>query len=140
MYQEMQLVRCPRALTAKERRIRDRLMRRKFYDCNQPNKDIRHPILFRAFVAANHQGHPIVLLLCQISKPNAKGKFNYCLYSDGLYGKNHWASDSYGFGNLADARAAFKEHLVQEVIGIWSWVIDVIQKEAKVITDKQRRF
>jgi hypothetical protein len=122
---------CPRELTPKQKRVRDSLMRRKLYDQNHPEEKRRYPILFRAFIPANHQGNPSVLLVCQYTTPNLSGEFEYVVFSDGLYGRGHRPSDKFGSGTMADARAAFKEHLVYEVLGFWPDVIQRVLKDAK---------
>jgi len=124
-------VRCPRSLSTREQRVLQSLMRRKFYDCNHPEEGRRFPILRRAFVPADFQGNPVVVLLCQYALPDGLGRFDFCIYADGLYGRGHWASDSFGFGNMKQALAAFKEHVAYEVLGVWPWVINRVLKDAK---------
>ncbi len=106
-------------------------MQRKFYDCNHPEEGRRFPILQRAFVPANHQGHPIVVLLCQYTRPDATGRFDFCVYGDGLYGRGHWASDSFGYGTMKHALTAFRNHVAFEVLGIQPWVVRRVLKEAR---------
>ena len=113
-------------------------MRRKFYDLNHPEERKHYPILFRAFIPADHHGHPTVLLLCQYTKPNKDGKFEYAVFSDGLYGRGHWPSDKFGSGDEKAARAAFEEHLVYEVLGVWPWVIQKVRREARALAREGR--
>jgi hypothetical protein len=125
--------RCPRDLTEKQREILKNLMRRKFYDLNHPEEGRRYPILFRAFIPADYQGNPTVLLVCQYTKADKTGKFEYAVFSDGLYGRGHWPSDKFGAGDIGTARAAFEKHLVHEVLGVWPWVIRRVRRQAKKV-------
>lgn len=129
----MRSVRCPRGLTKKEQKVLRSLMRRKFYDLNHPEEGRRYPILLRAFLPADHRGNPCVILACQYTKPDRRGNFDYVIFSDGLYGKGHYASDSHGNGNMSTLRASFEEHLAGESIGVWPWVIEEVLKDAKAL-------
>jgi len=119
----------PRDLTPKEKRILKRLSRRKYYDQNQNGTP--QLVLQRVFVPASHKGNPVVLLLCRITAPDRRGGFEFCVYTDGLYGRGHHPSDSFGSGNMAAALASFEEHIAYELIGVWPWVIRETFLEAK---------
>lgn len=126
--------RCPRDLKPKEQKVLRSLMRRKFYDCNHPEEGRRYPILFRAFIPADWRGDPTVVLVCRITKPDKKGVFEYVVYSDGLYGRGHYASDKFHSGTMENARASFEEHLVHEVLGAWPWVIHRVRRDARALS------
>lgn len=125
-----------RALTPKQRAVLRNLMRRKFYDLNHPKERFEgrrknwYPILRRVFIPADYAGNPSVLLLCQYTKRDKHGKFDYCVFSDGLYGPGHWPSDKFGCGNIEQALASFRASLVYQLIGVWPWVIDKVRREA----------
>ena len=129
-YPYVETVRGARDLTSEERRVLKSLMSRKFYDLNHPEENRRYPILARSFVPVDHDGNPSVVLLCQYHAPSKDGKFDFVVYSDGLYGKGHYASDKHGSGNMKAAMAAFEEQLVCSVLGVWPWVIDEVRKNA----------
>jgi hypothetical protein len=127
----MSTIRCARKLTASEQRILKSLMRRKLYDRNHPGHKPHLPILRRVFIPADYEGNPTVLLLCQYTKPDREGRFEFVVYSDGLYGPGHYASDKFGGGTLKDALDSFEEHIVYELIGVWPWVIREKMAQAK---------
>lgn len=131
-------IRCPRDLTARERELLKRFSRIKSYDQNHPEEKRRYRILERVFVPADYKGDPLVifLCLCQRSATRANGKFEYVIFTDGLYGRGHWPSDSYGFGDRAHAMASLDEHLVHALLGSWRWVVNRVLKDARLIAGR----
>lgn len=129
-------IRCPRDLTAKETALLKRFSRIKLYDVNHPEKKRRYRIIERVFVPADFNGNPLVILLCQHSATRADGKFEYVIFTDGLYGRGHWPSDSHGFGDTAHAMASLDEHLVHALLGSWRWVVNRVLKDARKLTGR----
>jgi hypothetical protein len=131
-----------RELTAKQRAVLRRLSDRKLYDRNHP-KDGTFVILRRAFLPACHDNRPNVVLLCRVTKDDPRGRFEYVVFVDGLYGAGHWPSDSYGAGTMKDAMASFEEHLVCQLFGYWPWVITKGLRSVRAFVDgattRQRR-
>jgi len=107
-------------------------MRAKLYDCNGTGKP--RPILKRVFVPSDRAGSPCLILLCPYSKKDRYGRFEYCIYSDRLDGKNHVPADSFGFGTEKQALESLKEKVFQSMTGIWPWVInEAWQKTHKIM-------
>lgn len=104
-------------------------LRSKLYDCNGTGKP--RPVVKRVFVPSNRDGNPILILLCAWSKKDKKGRFEYCIYGDLLYGRQHVPSDSFGFGTEREALAALKEKVFHSMVGVWPWVIDEAWKKTK---------
>ena len=114
--------------TAKTQVLRKH-MRAKLYDCNGTNPP--KPVIKRVFIPSDRTGEPLLLLLCSYSKKDKNGKFEYCVFGDRLYGKNHVPSDSFGGGTEREALEALKEHVFHSITGIWPWVIDEAWKTTK---------
>jgi hypothetical protein len=131
------LIRCHRELTAAGNTVLRRLMKNKTYNSNGTNKPYK--VLLRTFIPANWRGHPDVLLLCQLNKPDELDRFSFVIFSDGLYGKGHYPSDTFGFGDMKYARLFFRDMIIHNVAGVQNCDFKEIVKEAKRISQLERK-
>jgi hypothetical protein len=126
------------SLSKKEASLVKKLMRAKCYDANGTTTNgRRYPILFRAFVPVCWCLQTSVVLLCRISELDEFGKFEYVIYGDRLFGKGHYPSDSYGSGNLKQARKEFCDAVFHHLVGTHRWVVNEAISAAKKVVNAQ---
>jgi hypothetical protein len=103
----------------------------KLYDRNGTGEP--RPVIKKVFVPSNRNGNPALILLCSYSKEDSRGRFEYCIFTDLLFGGKHVPSDSFGYGTKRQALAALKEHVFHSMTDIWPWVIDETWKTTKLL-------
>jgi hypothetical protein len=98
------------------------------YDANGTN--VPRQVIDCVFIPSDYEGNPSLLLLCEVTKL-VKGRFDWVIYTDGLYGRNHVPSDKFGAGTIQQAKASLYDHIGHELFGYWMWVIQKKITEAK---------
>jgi hypothetical protein len=115
-------------LTAKQKRVLKKHTTNRMYDANGTN--VSRQVVDCIFIPADYQGNPSLLLLCQVTKL-VNGKFEWVIYTDGLYGSSHVPSDKFGAGTIKQAKASLFDHIGHELFGHWMWVIQKKITEAR---------
>ena len=122
-------------MTPKQLRVLKHHRKSKFYDRNGTGEP--KLIIKRVVVPCDRQGRPLLMLLCAWSEKDKYGRFEYCVYTDLLLGKNHVPSDKFGFGTKKQALADFKEQIFKSMTGVWSWVINEAWKKTYKILEQK---
>lgn len=108
-------------LDARQLRVLQKHMRAKMYDRN--GTGTAKPVIARVFVPCGRNGEPNLILLCAYGPKDRRGRFEYCVFTDGLHGRKHVPSDSFGCGTKRTALESLKEKVFGTITGIWPWVI-----------------
>jgi len=121
-------------LDARQMRVLRKHMNSKVYDRNGTGDP--KTVIARVFIPCGRQGEPQLILVCQYSRADRFGRFDYCVFTDGLHGGKHVPSDSFGHGTRRDAIGSLKEQVFGCITGIWPWVIHQTWQD---VTELMRR-